>query len=457
MKPLLLIGFFALYAYMITIADFSSYTVSLADVAIVGMFVVALKDLLFSTNKRLGVTRQWSVIFLLGIALSALLSGIVPLLSGRPELVTQYFKTLFHFYYLLIIPIVLIIYPVEDTAWESCMKLMLLMSILINAFGIYQVFARAFDLPLAWIEYSSSVESLRGGDSESGFSQLSLNYGNFFRATSIFSEPSAFASNIIIFLSLQIAPYALGLPQFFKSKGLNILILTLSLIALLMTFSLTGAVGLGVLVVGLIFVTRSARLLKLSLLAIPIIGILLIADGVIESNLGVSVLDLFSLRIGGVAGMISGGQAETVAGESLFNRVELFTSSYQIWMSSPVVGIGIGLTAFNEVAEISFADTSFMSALSEMGLFGGMSLILIFAALITSLYTYIRPNLEIPDSSRRLCVIALFMVLNYAFVSFFTGNILVYYCLWFVLGFAFSVSQRAGRHLGERQILIRND
>ncbi len=437
-------------------AEFSFYTVSFIDVAIIGAFVTALKDLLFSHSIRFAITRQWSVVFLLALALSALLSGIVPLASGRPEQISQFFLTLFHFYYFVLITVVLIVYPVRESTWESCMKLMLIMSIVINVFGIYQVFARAFDLPLAWIETSTSVESLRGG-AESGFSQLSLNYGNFFRATSIFSEPSAFASNIIIFLSLQIVPYSLGLPQFFKSKGLNIFILTLSLVGLLMAFSLTGAVGLAVLIIGLLFITRSARLLKLSLLAIPAIAILLIADGVIESNLGVSVLDLFTLRIGGVAGMISGGNAETVAGESFSSRLDLFLGSYQIWLSSPVVGIGIGLTAFNEVAEISFADTSFMSALSEMGIFGGVSLILIFATLIAKLYKYIRPQSGISPESRRLCAIALFMVLNYAFVSFFTGNILVYYCLWFILGFGFSMSQSAGRQLGEREILIKND
>lgn len=457
MKPLLLLGFFALYAYVIPIAGFSFYTLSFVDIAIVGILFTATKDLLFARDIRFSVTRQWSVLFLGAIAVSALLSGIVPLASGRPEMIVQYFKTLFHFYYFLLIPLILIVYPVKESTWDSCMRLMLIMSIFINTFGIYQVFARAFDLPFAWIEYSTSVESLRSADLESGFSQLSLSYGSFFRATSIFSEPSAFASNIIIFLSLQLAPYALGLPQFFKSKGLNILILTLSLVGLLMTFSLTGAVGLAVLILGLLFITRSARLFKLSLLAIPIVGILLLADGLIESNLGVSVLDLFSLRIGGVAGVISGGSAEIVAGESFLSRVELFFRSYEIWLSSPVIGIGIGLTAFNDVVEIAFADTSFMSALSEMGLLGGVSLTMIFVTLISKLYQYTRPKTRIAPETKRLCCLALFLVLNYAFVSYFTGNILVYYCLWFILGFAYSISQSAGRQLGERQVLIKNN
>lgn len=134
-------------------------------------------------------------------------SVFAPLLSGSSEMQIQWLKTSTNFLskWLLILTFASGIYSAD--AFRSAIRFMLVISIAINVFGIYQIFARAFDLPLAWIPINNVSISIRNYHSMDNMTQLSLRFENFFRATSIFSEPSFYAQFNTLVLTFLLIPF----------------------------------------------------------------------------------------------------------------------------------------------------------------------------------------------------------------------------------------------------------
>ncbi|HRK60515.1 MAG TPA: hypothetical protein PLI74_12785 [Candidatus Kapabacteria bacterium] len=179
------------------------------------------------------------LLWLSGLTLAVFLSAMIPLLSSNAEMQLQWIKTTLHYIYVLILGVAIIGSNFTINDIYKAYKIHIYFSVLVSTFGIYQLFARAFDLPFAWITMSTNTNLARGMDFKE-WGQLSLNYGSFFRATSIFSEPSTFAGYTAQILSLLFTTISQTSAQFVNNKLFWWLIVIVNLVGLLLAFSLTG-------------------------------------------------------------------------------------------------------------------------------------------------------------------------------------------------------------------------
>lgn len=364
----------------------------------------------------------------------SLITSAVPLFASFPAPeIAQYFKTLSHLIFLMLFAALCLSYEFKTSLIDKVLKTWLLLSLLINAFGIYQIFARAFDLPLAWLDFTNVSMAMRGtADGEESIKQLSLQYGNFFRATSIFSEPSALATFNVYILILIVIPFIQKTKMFFQSKLLNILIFIFAVAGVFLTFSLTGVLGL-VLVLGGVFVLESVQIKRRILSIVLAIFLLLIpADLVIEQFTDTSVLQLFTKRISGIVNM-NNKMAEGTDGESFGSRLATVNKSVLIWEQSPLVGIGLGLTQYNKEVDLDYSDFSIMTALCELGVIGAIGFSFIFVALLIigkKANIYIKNNPDIDETLKRHFGLIFYLTLVQVEINFFTGNNLVVPNLW---------------------------
>lgn len=378
----------------------------------------------------------------LGIALffaSIFISSLSIFFHFVPEQIVQFFKSFLHFFELILFTIIMQSQEPDMKLADNLFKIWLVVSIILNVFGIYQIFARAYDLPLAWLSYSNVSMTMRGiAPEDASVVQLSLQFGNFFRATSVFSEPTALATFNLYILIAAIIPAVQKHQMFFKSKLLNFIIIFFAVLGLFLSFSLTGTLGL-VMILGVIFIVESNRsrinILKYALIAILI---LIPADVIIEEYTETSVLGLFTQRITGIVNKHD-KMYESTAGDSFDSRAQSFKDSKYVWSLSPIIGVGMGLTQFQKNIGITYSDYSIMAALAEMGIIGGLSFTLIFVGLFVVGYkankmSKTNPNLS--ETEKRTFGIALYLIIVHFEINFITGNNIGSPNLWFVLVFA---------------------
>ena len=351
--------------------------------------------------------------------------------------IIQYFKSAVHIFQLMLLSIIFISEEQDLRLSDNLIKIWLVLSIFLNIFGVYQIFARAFDLPLAWLNYSNISMTMRGAAEEDVISQLSLQFGNFFRATSVFSEPTALATFNLYILIFTLIPALQRHESFIKSRIVNIVIVLCAVLGLFLSFSLTGILGL-FLILGVIFILESTRArLKIAKYLAIFILLLIPADLLILNYTETSVIELFSKRITGTI-FKNNKMYERTDGDSFNSRSQSFKEAYTIWTTSPIYGVGLGLTQYQKNITINYSDFSIMAALAEMGIIGAVSFATFFAGLFYIGYkanAYSKNNREINDMERRQFGIIIYVLIVHFEINFITGNNLVSPNLWFVLIF----------------------
>ncbi|MFC2130182.1 O-antigen ligase family protein [Bacteroidota bacterium] len=452
MHILIVILFITFFTDVIQLFEVGGYGVNLIDFAFLSIFIVFLKRLIWD-----GIELKFSVhpglIFLIAIVFAALLSGLTPLFKGSTPQMIQYLKTTVHFLYLVFFTFICAFYKIETRTWTAFVKVWLILSIFINVFGIYQIFARAYDLPLAWLQFTNVSLTGRSSEDIESVKQLSLHYGSFFRATSIFTEPSALASFNILIQVFLIVPFVQKMKPFFKSKLLNIIIFVISLITLFLCFSMTGFVGMALIIGGIFIFHWSRRLIPFVAGFLGSIIILFATDSFIESYSGVSVISLFSKRLSGVF-----SETQSTAGESIGVRLKSAEVGIDIWERHFLIGSGLGLTAYNNREGVEFGDFSFVAALAEMGLTGLLAFVGIFISLfiITGRFLLrIKEKDDIPDDLKRWSGILFFMMLHLFLINFISGNNLVSFVLWLLVGVIFANIRQIYIETGKKTYLIK--
>jgi O-antigen ligase len=325
--------------------------------------------------------------------------------------------------------------------WTKVLRAWLIASVFINVFGVYQIVARAFDLPFAWLEYNNLNMLGRGNlSSIDEVSQLSLRFQNFYRATSVLPEPSALAAFNVLIQIFIIVPFMQRSKPFFKSKLLTATIFISSLIALFLTFSLTGVLGL-FLVLGSVFIFEKRIKLKavLSILSVSVV-LIVITDSIVESYSDISVLKLFGNRVTAIVSEREGRKGG-MSGESFGTRVESAEQSLEIWYRHPLLGIGMGLTDFDKEAEIGFADFGILSAFSETGIVGGISFLGLFISFFIISFKLMKYRLinHLDDDENRLYGLAYYVVLQLFLINFIVSNNIVNMALWLPAAMIFSI------------------
>jgi O-antigen ligase len=430
-----------LYSGAFQLFSVGSLAVQVSDLAMM-VFIVAVGFRLLWYGEPIYLSNHPAFIFLCGSLVSVILSGLAPLLEGDPAAITQYFKTTGHFLYLWLFTFLCSVIRFDIRALTDVIKVTIFVSLFINIFGAYQVPARAFDWPFAWLELTNISIGGRSANVSGEMGQLSLRFGDFFRATSVFSEPSALAGFCATVLTYMLMPFALGQRPFIRSSTFMIFAFIAMLTAMFLTFSLTGLLTGSLIVLAAVIFGQKERILRIiSVLAVSIF-VIIIVDAVVSSYAGISVANLFEER---VTGILSGGKSvEGMSGESFFTRWESIFIAFQIWTDYPLTGKGLGLYAYADQAiklGYGFPDSTLAASLAELGIIGficilNLNIFLLFQTLKLLTNKKIMDRLR-PEIKRLFTIIPFILIITTAGTT--VGNSLVNLWMWLSLAFCFPV------------------
>lgn len=433
-----------------------TYGVAPVIIALAFFYFYFLKRVIWNGDK-LQFQPNASLTLLAIVVAIVLISGINPLISANKYEITQFLKTSIHFLFLTTFTLICCFYKIENLSWKTVLKVFLLLSIFINVFGIYQVSARAFDLPLAWLELSN--ESLTARGTASGFDpyqQLALQFENFFRATSIFSEPSLYASYNIIVLIFLVVPLLKTKRGIIKSNLVKGIVLTLAVAGLFLTFSLTGLLSFAAIAFAVFLFERSKRLKYFVYFLIGTIFVIAITDTLVENVTEISVAKLFSNRLEKIYKSKRIG-AESIEGESVSTRYDYQKRAVEIWAQHPFLGCGIGLVAYNKKVDLKFADTGLTQVIAETGAIGTLFYLAFFGSLFIALLKLNREankNEELSNIDKSLASCSFYLLIHIVIINFITANNFITPISWLYLGFIVSVMNNLFSKLGYRLKVI---
>ncbi|MCX7879155.1 MAG: O-antigen ligase family protein [Ignavibacteria bacterium] len=424
---------------------FFNYGITAHDLNIIFAYILLLISF-FLLNRKLIIAINYPNMLFFAFNFMMLFTILGPLIFGSSSEIIQNIKTTFHYYYIVAFILLLFSEYLEPKSFLWVVKWFIVLMLIFNLFGIYQLFARAFGLPFAWVEYSNRGIFSRL-DIIGGVSQASLAFGAFVRATSIFTEPTVLASYNVYLLIFLMIPWIQFREGFVKNNKLLLLLIIINLVTLFLTFSLTGIFGAFVvlLVIFLIEYFQSYKFL-FRIILIAIVPIL-ITNFFVAQVFDFDLLKMFTVRIENILTL---GENE-MGGESFSGRFKNALSSIHIWTTAPVLGVGLGLIGYQKEFVDLFSDTTSLSILAEAGifnflLFNAMMFSLFFASL--KLYRRVRDDISLSLQERKLIGIAPYIIAYEIFRCSFTANILVYFLLWMNLAFVFFVLNYYGHYVG---------
>jgi O-antigen ligase len=441
MNIIIIIIFLVYFTQSFQIFAVGTYGFTYIDLFLMIFYVVFFKKV-FYDGEKLQFSFNYTFILILAFLLLGLISGLTPLFSMDKLYITQFLKTYIHLIYIALFAVICYTYKIPANVWEKIIKMWIVISVIINLYAIYQLFARMFGLPFGWIELSNASLSVRGTlDEEVATSQLALRFKDFYRATSIFSEPSTLAVNNLIMLSFLITPYFQNKLPYIKNHFFNILAVILSVIALFLTYSLTAVLGLA-LIFAVIFIMFRGKKLKMIFIYILIgAAMIFIANGIIESYTKISVYGLFEKRI---ASLIPQDKrlAEGVVGDSFGSRAESAEIAIELMERNPLIGIGLGQTQYDPRFSLMYIDFSSFTVLAEMGVPSLVVFTGIFIGVFFHLYRLIKDKKYgkyLTENDQRLLgtMIVAFVVIFQT--NFLSANNLITYNFWFFLAMAISL------------------
>lgn len=375
-----------------------------------------------------------------------LFSAINPIVNGSSAFMSQFLKTYLHFIYLVFLGFIFASINISSYEIKAIIKTYIFTSIGVHIFGIYQLFARAFDLPFAFIEYNNILFTLEDqyGVAD-GVSQLSLHFENFYRATSFFSEPSALGVYSSLILAFLVIPYFSKVKPFIEQKWLFYLATYLALANLLLAFSNTGLFIFTSMLLALSLIDKKIKLTSLLGVLFSAAIFLIIVDQIVNYYTNSSVLGLFYKRIDGIIGYILGDRSRMISGESFDTRADNFKVMINIWTKHPFTGIGMGLIRLSGIYDIRFSEFYVAGVLAELGVQGVLAFTLFFVYLwhyaIMISKNYLK-NPNIPDVEKNLYSILLYLVVIVTIINWISANQFINDINWILCGLIFAIVSR---------------
>jgi O-antigen ligase len=197
-------------------------------------------------------------------------------------------------------------------------------------------------------------------------------------------------------------------------------------------------------------------LTRFFLIAVSIVLVIIVADAIISQSLNVSVIELFTKRIEGIASFGS-GQKE-VFGESFGVRLKSSEKAIEIWKEYPISGIGLGLTAYNKLNDLQFADMSFFAIIAELGTIGTLAYLLFFISIVYLPFRLIKNKTNhtlFDDNDKRILFVPFFMMLVQIILNFISGNNFINFNFWGFSGFVLSILNTVYLKQGYRIVNLR--
>ncbi|RPI68572.1 MAG: O-antigen ligase domain-containing protein [Ignavibacteriae bacterium] len=432
----------------------------------IGTFGLTLLEALFSVSfvyalyhglwlgKPLQIPKRFDVLTMVSLVVMIIVSAVPVLISGEAASVSQSIKTIAHFLYLWLFAFIMVSLPISASQWVTAIRAHFVLSFAVMVFGIYQLPARALDLPLAWIEISN-ISFQRGLEEAAEVTQLALRFENFYRATSIFSEPSALAGYGAASLAMLIVPLLSGGPTIIKNRTWLIASIIVTVLAIFLAFSMSGTLLVAA-IVGLTLLLYPKESWR-QFLTIGVVSLVLIvaADRIVNATTDVSVIGLFSQRITSlVSGAAAREETGAIEGESLTQRVADYRISYEVWQESPVTGVGLGNFANSDASRyhnVQFPATTIGSVLAELGIIG----LIVFVVFLGGTYVSVQADERRwrsfhrgrDEDVDRLAPILPFRLVLLIIVAF-TGNFLVTAVFWYDMVLVLSGQSAIRRHMG---------
>ena len=387
------------------------------------------------------------------------LSSASTIIQGDRLLVIQSLKTFSHFTFIVGTALILLLLPLESHHWRNALRFHFFVSFLIMVFGLYQLPARILNLPLGWVEFSN-VNFMRGIEEADPMTQLALMYGNFYRATSLFNEPSALAVYGGTSLIMLIVPLFRRGTHILHNRTFIWFSVVLTTIAVFLTFSLTGVMILCASAVLLIVLYRQSVVKGLTVALVVGTALIGAADFVVYKTTDTSVLSLFAQRITSIAsGRAADDEADAVEGESLTQRIADYKTSVEIWRESPILGVGPGNfsnSKFGRYHNSEFPATTYGSSLAELGLIGCTVVTIFLIAMYVGTQkeerNWTRSSIDKGNDIDALAIVLPFKALIIIFVGI-TGNFLVTGVFWFDVVFLVSCVSAVRRAMGSERLI----
>jgi len=425
-----------------------SYGVTLIDFNCLLIYLLFLRSALWD-GSEFKIKLNLPLISLSIFTFLVMTSGITSLFFNPDERLFQFIKTSLHFLFLVSFTFVCIFYNFKNDFWKKIALLWIYISIAINLYAFYQLFARIFDLPGAWIELTNV--SIKGREIDQfvneGSKQLSLQFENFYRATSIFPEPSALAAFNLINISFI-------MPIIFNKNYKNIInikviwfVYIITLIGLFLAFSLTALLGFSILVCVYLLLEKKVKIK--AFMTSLIIGLLFvfIADLAVEKFANVSILELMTNRVSGIA---SGGKNEGMAGESAYTRFDAGLKTLKMWSSYPIFGVGIGLSHSYKEFDLMFHEQTISAVLGELGLVGFIVFNVLFISIFYHLWKIKKHYLaKLPYQIAYMVESCYLIMYIYFMIIYISANQLVNESLWFFFGIFLGVINQSYIYLNQ--------
>ncbi|ROL58250.1 hypothetical protein D9V84_00530 [Bacteroidetes/Chlorobi group bacterium Naka2016] len=406
----------------------------------------------FFLRKKINISINYPNMIFFAFNFLILFSMIKPILSGGLSEITQNIKSTLHYYYVVFFVILIYSELLKPYSFIKIIKGLIWVLFIFDLYGIYQLFARALGLPFGWIEYTNTGIMSRL-EIVGTIQQTTVSFGSFYRVNSIFVEPSVLASfNILLFIFLVI-PWIQQREGFIKNNKILLLLVSVCLITLFLTYSMTGLGSLSfvLLLIFLIEYFESYKFLfKVILISIMTI---IFANLLMIELFGIDLLKLFTYRIENIFTLGS----DEMGGESFTTRLSNTLSTISIWTQYPLFGVGLGLLGYQKEFVALFSDTTIFSVLAECGIFNFILFnALLYSLLFTSirLYKIVREREDIPADEKKLIGIAPYIALFETVRCSLTANILIYFVLWMELSFIFFVINYYSSYLGHKTLTI---
>jgi hypothetical protein len=345
-----------------------SMPVAVSDLAM-GVFCLRVVWRAISGAQPLQFRLDVPTVSLIFVMAACLLSAVSPLLSGSSEYLRQFMKSTLHFSYMWLFTLLCCSVRTTFESVVNVFRVFVLCAIPVNIFGIYQVPARAFDWPYAWIEYT--------GASQKFTEQLSLEFEGFFRATSLFSEPSAFAMYTMTAAIILLAPYFLFDYRIIKNKIVFYTALYSCFIGMFLTFSLTIVVQLGAFLVAVVLISQSLTAKKLVTMLSVMTVVFWFTNAAIQTYSGADLFDLYFRRV--ASNIVGEDKVEATYGDSFGTRADAQRAAVRIWKNQPVFGAGLGCLGYaqdNEGLVGVSAHQMYLFVLASSGTVAGVALII---------------------------------------------------------------------------------
>ncbi len=428
--------FFTQFLFGWAIFFFLNYGVTVLDFNVLFAYFLLILSLVFQ-KKSLNVAINYPNVLFFVFNFLVFLTTINPIINGNLGEITQNLKSTSHYYYIVFFIILTFSELLKPKTFIYVIKGLIWLIFLFDLYGIYQLFARALGLPFGWLEYSNTGIMSRL-EIIGTIQQTSVSFGSFYRVTSIFVEPSVHASfNIILFIFLVI-PWIQQRSGFVKNNKILLILISVCVINLFLTYSLTGLASLFAVLSLVVFIEYYKSYKVIFKVFIVGFVIIILANYLMIELFGIDLLKLFLIRVENIFSLGS----DEMGGESFTTRLENTLSTIAVWSKHPIFGVGLGLLGYQKEFTALFSDTTIFSVLAETGIFS----FIIFNALLYSLlfssiklYKALRNTTFVSSDEIKLIGIVPYLVMFEIVRCSFTANILIYFILWMELSFAFFV------------------